>query len=329
MLFNDLSAREWQFATPQWMPGKVFDGAAPCGPALVTKDEAGAHDAIEFKLELNGEVMQEASTADLIHSVPALVAHLSTLMTLEPGDVIATGHAVRSRQRARAARLAEARGRGRDLLADARRAANHVRVMDERVERGMRRQLEAAPDDRIGWKLALNAPAIVEALGIGEPALGGLFRSRVVSGTHSLAGAVGPAVEPELIIEAGEGGTVARLGVALEVVDLDRPLDDVEEVVAANIFHRAVAFGSLTDSVDPGRAVFRVNEQERAVIEEFEAPADTLAFVDRFLQGLGGGLAEGELVIAGALAPATPVVAGDVASLSVDGIGSVSLAFTA
>ena len=91
MLFNDLSARDWQFATPQWMPGKVFDGAAPSGPALVTQDEAGAHDAIEFKLELNGEVMQDASTADLVHSVPALVAHLSELMTLEPGDIIATG----------------------------------------------------------------------------------------------------------------------------------------------------------------------------------------------------------------------------------------------
>jgi 2-keto-4-pentenoate hydratase/2-oxohepta-3-ene-1,7-dioic acid hydratase in catechol pathway len=91
MLFNDLSARDWQFATPQWMPGKVFDGSAPCGPALVTPDEAGPHDAIEFKLELNGEVMQEASTADLIHSVPDVVAHLSELMTLEPGDVIATG----------------------------------------------------------------------------------------------------------------------------------------------------------------------------------------------------------------------------------------------
>lgn len=91
MLFNDLSARDWQFATPQWMPGKVFDGSAPCGPALVTPDEAGAHDAIEFKLELNGEVMQDASTSDLIHSVPELISHLSALMTLEPGDVIATG----------------------------------------------------------------------------------------------------------------------------------------------------------------------------------------------------------------------------------------------
>jgi 2-keto-4-pentenoate hydratase/2-oxohepta-3-ene-1,7-dioic acid hydratase in catechol pathway len=55
MLFNDLSARDLQFKTPQWMPGKTFDGAAPCGPALVTPDEAGPHDAIEIELRLNGE----------------------------------------------------------------------------------------------------------------------------------------------------------------------------------------------------------------------------------------------------------------------------------
>jgi 2-keto-4-pentenoate hydratase/2-oxohepta-3-ene-1,7-dioic acid hydratase in catechol pathway len=73
------------------MPGKVFDGSAPCGPALVTPDEAGAHDAISFSLTLNGEEMQSASTDDLIFSVPALVAHLSLLMTLEPGDIIASG----------------------------------------------------------------------------------------------------------------------------------------------------------------------------------------------------------------------------------------------
>jgi acylpyruvate hydrolase len=91
MLFNDLSARDLQFRTPQWMPGKIFDGAAPCGPALVTPDEAGPHDAIEIELRLNGELMQQSSTADLVHSIPALVAYLTSLMTLEPGDVIATG----------------------------------------------------------------------------------------------------------------------------------------------------------------------------------------------------------------------------------------------
>ena len=90
-LLNDLSARDLQFATPQWMPGKVFDGSAPCGPALVTPEEAGAPDAIEIRLTLNGEQMQGASTADLIFGVPRLLSHLSTLMTLEPGDVVATG----------------------------------------------------------------------------------------------------------------------------------------------------------------------------------------------------------------------------------------------
>ena len=89
-LLNDLSARDLQFATPQWMPGKIFDGSAPCGPALVTTDEV-AHDGIEFALDLNGERMQQSSTADLIFPVPALVARLSRLMTLEPGDIVATG----------------------------------------------------------------------------------------------------------------------------------------------------------------------------------------------------------------------------------------------
>jgi 2-keto-4-pentenoate hydratase/2-oxohepta-3-ene-1,7-dioic acid hydratase in catechol pathway len=90
-LLNDLSARDLQFATPQWMPGKVFDDSAPCGPALVTRDEAGAHNAIEIALTLNGELMQEAATDDLVFGVPQLVAQLSRLMTLEPGDIVATG----------------------------------------------------------------------------------------------------------------------------------------------------------------------------------------------------------------------------------------------
>jgi 2-keto-4-pentenoate hydratase/2-oxohepta-3-ene-1,7-dioic acid hydratase in catechol pathway len=90
-LFNDLSARDLQGRTPQWMPGKIFDGSAPCGPALVTPEEAGPADAIEIKLSLNGETMQDSTTGDLIFSIPELIADLSSLMTLEPGDIIATG----------------------------------------------------------------------------------------------------------------------------------------------------------------------------------------------------------------------------------------------
>jgi 2-keto-4-pentenoate hydratase/2-oxohepta-3-ene-1,7-dioic acid hydratase in catechol pathway len=91
MLFNDLSARDLQFATPQWMAGKVFDGSAPTGPVLVTPDEAGAADAIEIELTLNGEKMQGDSTANLMFGIPRLLSHLSGLMTLEPGDIVATG----------------------------------------------------------------------------------------------------------------------------------------------------------------------------------------------------------------------------------------------
>jgi 2-keto-4-pentenoate hydratase len=199
--------------------------------------------------------------------------------------------------------------------------------MDERVERGMRRQLAAAPDDRIGWKMALNTPAIMEALGLSEPALGWLSRERVATGDHSLEGSANPAVEPELLLEAGESGTVARMGVALEVVDLDRPLQEVEEVIAGNVFHRAVALGELGPVADPAEAVFSLNGEERGRVTEFEPPAETLAFVDRFLRGLGEELRPGELVIAGALVPAAQVAAGDEAHLQVEPAGAVSLRF--
>jgi 2-keto-4-pentenoate hydratase/2-oxohepta-3-ene-1,7-dioic acid hydratase in catechol pathway len=90
-LFNDLSARDLQGRGPQWMPGKIFDGAAPCGPALVTPEEAGPADGIAISLTLNGETMQDSTTGDLIFGIPELIADLSSLMTLEPGDIVATG----------------------------------------------------------------------------------------------------------------------------------------------------------------------------------------------------------------------------------------------
>src|SRR5438270_12250215 len=86
-LLNDLSARDYQFMTPQWGPGKTFDGSAPCGPAIVTAGDAGPHDAIEISLTLNGETMQSASSADLIHSIPAIVAVLSKLIPPQPGHL--------------------------------------------------------------------------------------------------------------------------------------------------------------------------------------------------------------------------------------------------
>jgi 2-keto-4-pentenoate hydratase/2-oxohepta-3-ene-1,7-dioic acid hydratase in catechol pathway len=90
-LMNDLSARDLQGLTSQWMAGKVFDGSAPCGPCLITPDEVGPHDAIGISLVLNGEEMQNSSTDDLIFHIPELISRISEWMTLEPGDIISTG----------------------------------------------------------------------------------------------------------------------------------------------------------------------------------------------------------------------------------------------
>ena len=88
----------------------------------MTRRRGGAADAIEIELRLNGEVMQQGTTADLVHSVPALVAYLSMLMTLEPGDVVATGTPAGRGQPSATQGVAETGRRDRDLLAAARRA---------------------------------------------------------------------------------------------------------------------------------------------------------------------------------------------------------------
>ncbi len=121
-LLNDLSARDFQFTTPQWMPGKVFDGSAPLRAGAGDPRRGGRprRDRDRADAERRGDAV--GSTADLIHSVPALVAHLSQLMTLEPGDIVATGTPVGRRQRARPARVAEAGDEVVDQLAAARRA---------------------------------------------------------------------------------------------------------------------------------------------------------------------------------------------------------------
>ena len=110
------------------MPGKVFDGSAPCGPALVTPDEAGDHDAIEIALTLNGEEMQRGSTADLVHSVPALVAYLSQADDARAGRHRLHRDPGRGRQPARPAGMAEAGRRGGDQLAPTGRARDPARL---------------------------------------------------------------------------------------------------------------------------------------------------------------------------------------------------------
>ena len=90
-ILNDVSARDFQMATSQWMIGKTFDTFAPFGPAIVTADEIADPHSLRISLTLNGETMQDSSTGNLIFKLPQLIAYLSSVFTLEPGDVIATG----------------------------------------------------------------------------------------------------------------------------------------------------------------------------------------------------------------------------------------------
>ena len=91
MPFNDVSARDLQIQNPLWTSGKAIDSFAPCGPALVTLDEAGDLGALTLRTRIDGETVQEGSTANLIFGPAELVAWLSRTITLLPGDVIATG----------------------------------------------------------------------------------------------------------------------------------------------------------------------------------------------------------------------------------------------
>jgi 2-keto-4-pentenoate hydratase/2-oxohepta-3-ene-1,7-dioic acid hydratase in catechol pathway len=91
-LFNDISVRDFQRKTSQWTPGKNFDATGPLGPWIVTADDlpAGAT-GLRIMTRVNGETMQDSNTSDMIFSTARIVALLSEFMTLEPGDVIATG----------------------------------------------------------------------------------------------------------------------------------------------------------------------------------------------------------------------------------------------
>jgi 2-keto-4-pentenoate hydratase/2-oxohepta-3-ene-1,7-dioic acid hydratase in catechol pathway len=91
MPFNGVSARDLQIQNPLWTSGKAIDTFAPCGPALVTLDEIHDLQALGLRTRINGELLQQGTTADLIFGPAEVVSWLSRTITLLPGDVIATG----------------------------------------------------------------------------------------------------------------------------------------------------------------------------------------------------------------------------------------------
>jgi 2-keto-4-pentenoate hydratase/2-oxohepta-3-ene-1,7-dioic acid hydratase in catechol pathway len=90
-ILNDVSARDIQLATSQWTLGKSFNTFAPLGPTVVTKDEIADPHELDVKLSIDGEVLQHSNTRELIFKLPDLIAYISSITPLQPGDIISTG----------------------------------------------------------------------------------------------------------------------------------------------------------------------------------------------------------------------------------------------
>jgi acylpyruvate hydrolase len=90
-VINDVSMRDWQNRTLQWLQGKAFEQCTPAGPYLVTPDEVGHAADLEVRCEVDGAVMQQARTSDLLFGPAEIAAYASQVITLKPGDLIATG----------------------------------------------------------------------------------------------------------------------------------------------------------------------------------------------------------------------------------------------
>ena len=214
-------------------------------------------------------------------------------------------------------------------------------ALDPRIRGGLQAQLRslrgrtAAGERRLGWKVGLNDPRVQQALEIRRPVIGYLASGTQVSAgsAHSLAGATRAAVEPEIAVLVGEDGAVAGLGPALEVIDVDMPFDDLERLMAANVFHRAVVLGPVSRgaaSLDGLTAAFRHGGEELTidVAAAAMAPEEAISLVSGYLEGVGDALQPGDVIISGSLVTALPATPGDRSELRVDGLGDVMLEFT-
>jgi len=208
------------------------------------------------------------------------------------------------------------------------------------VERGtaallMRRREQLAQAARpIGWKIGFNVPAIQERLGLDGPLAGFLTSDGLLEdgATWSLSDGGEVVVESEVAVELGDDArSIAALLPALELTDPPDLEQDVETILAGNIFHRAVAFGPRVESSTPGAARILVNGDEQHAVaadatgarleEMVGVVADRLAAADERL-------APGDRIITGVLVPPHPARPGDTVRLELSEVGSVELRFT-
>jgi 2-keto-4-pentenoate hydratase len=211
---------------------------------------------------------------------------------------------------------------------------------EAKVAAGMRAQLGRRDAELVagarprGWKLGLTVPAVQEQLGLDGPVVGFLTSGTELpdGGEASLAGFTRGMAEPEVAIHVGDGGAVAGLGGAIELVDIDLPFEDVEAILAGNVFHRAVVLGPRRRPGSLEGVIARVVRGGEVVAEARAAPvvgdpAGVVSFVEEFLAPHGGEVKPGDVIIAGSLTPPVPVEPGQDVAVDLGPLGSLRLGF--
>lgn len=223
--------------------------------------------------------------------------------------------------------------------------------LDPRIVRGTARLLDAQCDavdrgaERLGWKAGFGAPAALASLGTDRPLVGFLTRDRLLpdGATVDVSGWTRPMLEAEVAAhvasDLGAGASPAEAlaavggwSVAIELADVDRAPDDVEEIVAGNIFHRHVVLGPVVRSrPDPVPFVLSRDGARVADTETPEALTGELGFVlasmADTLAHCGAGLRPGDVVITGAVVPPIAVENGSSWVVEAEGLGRVGVRF--
>ena len=171
----------------------------------------------------------------------------------------------------------------------------------------------------IGWKIGFNSAPVQAHFGLVEPVVGYLVEAGSTCGVQPSGGTIpigtwtSAAVEVEVAARVGADGGLAGIGPALELVDLDLPFDDIEPILAGNVFQRGVVFGDEVEVTDPMaiEAVVSKNGEEVSRGQLDQHPADTVAFVTRFLATHGAVLEPGQRIICGSVVAPVSVVPGD------------------
>ena len=205
---------------------------------------------------------------------------------------------------------------------------------------GMRTLLERRAQDiaggatAIGWKIGFNGTAIQEHFGLDGPVVGYMTDAGVLAGGPdapvSLSGWQGPALEVEVAVRVGPDGEVAALAPALELVDLNLPFDDIEPILAGNVFHRGVIFGPELTGIDVTDLRVAVTSAGGQVAEGrlTELPAVTIGVVRKFLDAHGAHLAPGDRIIAGSMIAPLSISPGDELSVTFGPLGALGVRFT-